>query len=239
MKNYYSIPKKSLRIFFCLFTSIIFVQCASFFSPEPEFESIRLGNREFMSKNLDVSIFRNGDSIPYAPTHEDWQRAAEEKKPAWCYPIRKLEDGGKLYNYYAVADSRGLAPEGWRIPSYEDWSGLVATMIIDLKSPTEALDSEKRAEYRALVGRSLKAKAHWTDGGNGTNQSGFNALPVGDRMDSGPFVNSFGDCARYWSKKTESLEELNCFSLVFFDDFPEWDQYCEPGDGLSVRCIKE
>ena len=80
-----------------------------------------------MSENLRVEKFRNGDIIPMASNKNDWNRAAQKRQPAWCY----LQDDstnsgyGKIYNWYAVVDSRGLAPEGWHVPSQNEWETLI------------------------------------------------------------------------------------------------------------------
>jgi hypothetical protein len=74
----------------------------------------------WMETNLNVDKFRNGDPIPEARTKEDWLSAAKNGKPAWCYYENNGEKYGKLYNWYAVNDPRGLAPEGWHIPSDEE-----------------------------------------------------------------------------------------------------------------------
>jgi uncharacterized protein (TIGR02145 family) len=78
--------------------------------------------------NLDNAVFRNGDLIPHAKDKSDWVKANEEGQPAWCYykndeSIGKEE--GRLYNWYAVNDERGLAPHGWRIADAQDWSNLI------------------------------------------------------------------------------------------------------------------
>jgi clan AA aspartic protease (TIGR02281 family) len=77
----------------------------------------------WMEDNLKADRFRNGDIIPEARTSEDWEKAGKNKQPAWCYynndPVNN-EKYGKLYNWYAVKDSRGLAPEGWRIPDPDE-----------------------------------------------------------------------------------------------------------------------
>jgi len=81
--------------------------------------TVNIGTQTWMAKNLNVSIFANGDPIPEVKTNEEWKKAAEEKKPAWCYYENDPANGaiyGKLYNWYAVSDPRGLAPKGWHIP---------------------------------------------------------------------------------------------------------------------------
>ena len=74
-------------------------------------------------KNLNLDKFRNGDIIPEAKTNEEWSAADTNKNPAWCYYDNDPANGekyGKLYNWYAVNDSRGLAPEGYKIPTIEE-----------------------------------------------------------------------------------------------------------------------
>jgi uncharacterized protein (TIGR02145 family) len=76
---------------------------------------------------LNVSAFKNGDIIPEVRTAEEWERAGNEGKPAWCYYNNDKEYGkkyGKLYNWYAVSDSRGIAPEGWHVLNLDDWNTL-------------------------------------------------------------------------------------------------------------------
>ncbi|MBK7446999.1 MAG: fibrobacter succinogenes major paralogous domain-containing protein [Ignavibacteria bacterium] len=81
-----------------------------------------------MSENLEVSVFRNGDLIPEAQKDSEWKNAGDSGKPAWCHYKNNPANGkkyGKLYNWYAVNDSRGLAPEGWHIPSDTEWTELI------------------------------------------------------------------------------------------------------------------
>ena len=93
---------------------------------------VKIGDQKWMSVNLNVSHFRNGDSIPEVRTPEDWEKAGKEQKPAWCYYDNNPENQsrlGKLYNWYAVNDPRGLAPEGWHVSSDADWNVLTDCQI--------------------------------------------------------------------------------------------------------------
>jgi uncharacterized protein (TIGR02145 family) len=84
----------------------------------------KIGDQVWRNNNLDADTFRNGDTIPHAKTAAEWREAAEKEEPAWCYYNNMNLEGrpiGKLYNWYAVNDSRGLAPIGWKIPSVKDW----------------------------------------------------------------------------------------------------------------------
>jgi uncharacterized protein (TIGR02145 family) len=91
-------------------------------------QTVTIGTQEWMTKNLDVSTFRNGDPIPEAKTNSEWEMASKNKQPAWCYYNNDPQYGekyGKLYNWYAVTDPRGLAPVGYHIPSDEEWTVLI------------------------------------------------------------------------------------------------------------------
>ena len=82
--------------------------------------SVKIGSQVWATENLNVDRFRNGDPIPQAKTAEEWQNAGNNQQPAWCYYNNDPKNGesyGKLYNWYAVNDRRGLAPQGWHIPS--------------------------------------------------------------------------------------------------------------------------
>jgi hypothetical protein len=82
--------------------------------------TVIIGNQEWQFKNLDVDRFRNGDEIPQVQSAAEWEQAGRERRPAWSYYENDAENGkiyGKLYNWYAVNDARGLAPEGWHIPT--------------------------------------------------------------------------------------------------------------------------
>lgn len=91
------------------------------------YKSVIIGNQSWMAENLNTSKFRNGDPIPEVKTDEEWAKALKEGRPAWSYydnDPKKGEIYGKLYNFYAVNDSRGLAPNGWHIPSDNEWTVL-------------------------------------------------------------------------------------------------------------------
>ena len=90
-------------------------------------QTVTIGNQTWTTKNLDLATFRNGDAIPQAKTNEEWSAAGRNKQPAWCYYDNDPKNGtkyGKLYNWYAVNDSRGLAPAGYHIPTDEEWTVL-------------------------------------------------------------------------------------------------------------------
>ncbi len=90
-------------------------------------QTVTIGTQTWTTKNLDVATFRNGEIIPEAKTDEEWQAAGRNQQAAWCYYKNSSEYGtkyGKLYNWHAVNDARGLAPTGYHIPTNEEWTVL-------------------------------------------------------------------------------------------------------------------
>lgn len=87
------------------------------------YSMISIGGQTWMSSNLKTSKFRNGDPILYVTNMYDWQKACLDGTPAFCYYGFNSKNGtkyGKIYNWFAVIDSRGLAPDGFRVPSRND-----------------------------------------------------------------------------------------------------------------------
>jgi len=187
----------------------------------PKSNEVTIGNQVWMTKNLNVDKFRNGEPIPQAKTDEEWKKAGDNGEPAWCYYDNDPANGekyGKLYNWYAVNDPRGLAPEGWHIPSDEEWRAL-----------TDYLGFE--------AGTKMKSTSGWKDDGNGTNESGFSGLPVGIRSGISDFF-SMGDLGSWWSSTEYDDGTAQFFYLIYFDILNYRIQIYDKSRGLSVRCVK-
>jgi uncharacterized protein (TIGR02145 family) len=193
------------------------------------FREVTIGKQTWMAQNLDVAVFSNGDTIPQAQTSAAWKAAARQRQPAWCY-VKNDSLGrqyGKLYNFFAVSDARGLAPLGWRIPDGKDWSALGSF-----------LGGDKN------VGIKMKSTAGWKKNGHGTNASGFDALPSGARTvalvnRNDGFVGA-GSLCYWWSgTKSKRTGEVLVFGLSSSNNklMPIWDTY--NADGYAVRCIKQ
>jgi len=91
--------------------------------PDDDYQVVYFGSQIWMAENLNIDYFSNGDLIPEAKTDDDWRKAALLGMPAWCNYENNPDFGenyGKLYNWYAVNDPRGLHPIGWRLPSKKD-----------------------------------------------------------------------------------------------------------------------
>lgn len=184
---------------------------------------VTIGSQVWMTKNLDVATFRNGDPIPQAKTDEEWEKAGENKQPAWCYYDNDPANGakyGKLYNWYAVNDSRGLAPTGWHIPSDAEWIKL-----------TDFLGGG------GVAGIKMKSTNGWENDGNGTNESGFSGLSGGNRNSS----VAFGDIGEYgyWWSSTEFKSNFAWYRSLFYDDGNVYRSGDYKLDGFSVRCLRD
>jgi uncharacterized protein (TIGR02145 family) len=188
-----------------------------------EYKAVTISNQTWMVENLNVNVFLNGDTIPEAKSVNDWISASKNEQAAWCYYDNTISDGqslGKLYNWYAVNDKRGLVPEGWRVPSKADFSQLI-----------ENMGGEK------LAGAKLKSVNIWSEKGKGTNESGFTALPSGMRQFNGGFSNKT-DYSYLWSSTDRvkdnawyfGLSDKNAIAKTFFS---------QKGNGFSIRCIKK
>lgn len=111
-------------LFFIILSSASFIIVAQ--------SSVQIGAQLWMTENLDVSFFQNGDRIPQAQSDEEWETAGFNQQPAWCY-VTVWEDDKekqttkykKLYNSFAINDPRGIVPSGWRISSTSDWEKLI------------------------------------------------------------------------------------------------------------------
>ena len=185
-------------------------------------KTITIGSQVWTIENLNVSSYRNGDLIPEVQDQKEW---AKLRTGAWCYFENDTANGiiyGKLYNWYAVNDPRGLAPKGYHIPTDTEWTKLC-----------DNLGGEE------VAGAKMKSTTNWDDDGNGTNSSGFAGLPGGFR--------SFMEKAGFW----DIGENGFWFSSSEFDTDSAWGRNLNLEDGalgkkeeykrfgLSVRCLRD
>jgi uncharacterized protein (TIGR02145 family) len=184
--------------------------------------TVKIGNQTWAVANLNVSTFRNGDTIPEAKTNQEWVKAGESGKPAWCYYNNDPANGkkyGKLYNWFAVNDPRELAPAGWSLSNDADWAEL-ATFL----------------GGHEAAGTKLKSTSGWTEGYNGSNESGFNGLPGGYRIENGTFLNLTG-IATWWSATEGKNMNGNDHYLALRAGIGKSSNPKQRGE--SVRCIRK
>lgn len=226
-----------------------------------DLSTVQIGTQIWTTKNLNVIKFRNGDPIPEAKTVAEWVSASEKKQPAWCNLENINSNGGKfgkIYNWYAINDPRGICPEGYHIPSQKEWEILKTFVINDpekLKS-TESWNSFKKKpsvkcdncstwnkEYRKKVPCHKCKDTRRVEGdevvisGNGNNLSGFNGIAGGQRTSEGKFIQA-GTQTGWWSSTSCDNSTADCFSLLN-NTILIWHICVFKGAGGYVRCVKD
>lgn len=194
-----------------------------FFSPHAfsqEIGTVLIGAQIWTTENLEVSHFRNGEIIPEVSNFEDWMKAGENKQPAWCYYNNDSLYGkkhGKLYNWFAVIDPRGLAPIGYHIPSQEEWDQLIRT-----------LESPHKNEYLPFWLTDTQKEA-----------KGFCALPSGGRFHESAIDIFYFEGTESWWWCTTDFDQYDAYCV---NSNMKYNTKIDPyykDVGMSVRCIKE
>jgi uncharacterized protein (TIGR02145 family) len=189
------------------------------------YHTVLIGTQIWMAENLKVMHYRNGDTISNVTEDNKW---VELKTGAYCDYNNKTGNGttyGKLYNWYAVNDSRKIAPAGWHVPTDVEWTALITF-----------LGGEN------IAGSQMKESggSHWkNDNIEATNESGFTALPGGKRdWIFGTFSNL--EKNGLWWSSTEDIVTSTAWYRELYSEIGNVDRNSEwQKSGLSVRCIKD
>jgi uncharacterized protein (TIGR02145 family) len=178
------------------------------------YKTTQIGSILWMAENLKVSRYRNGDQISNIENDFNWR---ETRAGVWCNFDNNQDNDdiyGKLYDWYAVEDKRGLAPEGWHIPEISEWGAI-------------------KDHYRSDVGGKLKSTGttYWKNPNEGaTNESGFTGLPGGYRTITG--FKGKGEVGIWWSTR------LMCYSISFKNIENYYDMGVSSDQLNYVRCVK-
>lgn len=208
-----------------------------------EYQTVRIGNQLWMCENLRTTRFRNGDIIPTTTPATKDIRFEYMPKYQWAYKGDEtlVAKSGRLYTWYTVTDNRGLAPEGWRIPTTKDFDALEKYLIDNgFNYP------EHSGDYADFLGKALASTTQWDTnnitGNVGCNPSvnnitNFNAYPVGYKTDNGSFVFD-GWTTIFWSSNAQ--DNSNGYGRQITADDPDlWNCYSPKTFGASVRCVKD
>ena len=211
--------------------------------------TVSIGGQVWMQENLDVSRYRNGETIRYAATTQDWLDAAASGEGAWSYYKNDAANNGKygrLYNWYAVHDPRGLAPKGWHIPNTLEFKKLSKALggvyVAGGKMKSTALwlspnfTADNSGQPTVCVPDGNVISSVCRPNFSADNSSKFSGMPGGMRGTGGSFL-FMGENAYFWSS-SESTRTISFCSVLSFNH-PVVVQGTEHnGDGMSVRCIR-
>lgn len=201
------------------------------------YQIVQIGDQEWMSENLKVTHYRNGDAIPHLTNSGDWTSTNSSAYCVYNNTPSNADTYGNLYNWYAVNDSRGLAPEGWHIPTDEEI--MVLEMYLGM-SESEANDTGWRGTNE---GSKLAGSADlWTNGDLVNNaefgSSGFSFLPGGYRYYSDGTFYYMSDSGFLWSS-TEYYSNYAWFRLLRCNSTTVYRHDGGKRFGFSVRCVRD
>ena len=187
------------------------------------YKIVEIGQQYWMQSNLKVSRYRNGDSIPTGLLDSIWSKFTKGAAAQFENKFSNESIYGKLYNWYAVNDPKGLCPEGWHIPTNSEWNQLI-----------------NQLGEKSVAGGKMKSKGtnFWkSPNKKATNESGFSALPGGCRNEEGDF-SSLNIIAFFWSRTESTFGKAVFWSLInSSSSVIKYEDY--KSVGFSVRCLRD
>lgn len=188
------------------------------------YKIINIGTQTWMAQNLRTTKYRNGEAIPNAIVDSIWPLLISG---AYCSyenttNIDKITSNGMLYNWYAVSDSRNIAPSGWHIPTDAEWTTLITYLGGD-----------------TVAGRKLKETGtlHWQHPNDATNETSFTAFPSGLRKYYGLY-DFEGILGCWWTSSEFNTKRALTLNLIYYSGGVN-KVSSEKYIGLSVRCLRD
>ena len=200
-----------------------------------DYATVLIGEQCWFAENLRCENYENGDAIHSGLSDSEWGNTSSGAVAVYgegssncnatspdgdvCDEAWSLSEYGRLYNWYAVDDARGLCPIGWQVPTVGEWTVL-----------TDHLGGA------SVAGGQMKTTYGWNDGGNGTNSSGFSGLPGGSRHTNGYFSNA-GYYGSWWS--SSPWGPFAWFRNLYYLNDHVTPVNNHPQFGNSVRCVRD
>jgi uncharacterized protein (TIGR02145 family) len=205
------------------------------------YNTVQIGEQCWMVENLKTSTYNNGEPIPYIYNDNEWINDTIGAHVWYDHDAYWNDIYGSFYNWYAVVNPNGICPEGWHVPSYEEWLEMV-DYIGGYSSPNgNKLKSCRQTSSPLGGGCDVfdDPKWSWTDLHFGTDDYGFAAYPAGSRYHSGIFVNKYY-AAQFWTSTIQYPYSVFSWSANLYKDegfvmiMTELKQ-----NGYSIRCVKD
>jgi uncharacterized protein (TIGR02145 family) len=199
------------------------------------YQTVQIGNQIWMAENLKVTHYNNGDEITTGYSNSEWTNLSIGAYAVYDDDLSNANIYGNLYNWYAVDDSRNIAPEGWHVPSDEDWMELEIHLGM---SQQEANDISFRGTDE---GSQLADNADlWNDGDLEYNPvfgtTGLAAIPGGARIGGDADYIDMGNWGDYWSSTTY-LWGAWVRNIAYYNSAVH-RQICDKHYGFAVRCVR-
>ena len=203
-----------------------------------DYATVLIGDQCWFAENLRSENYDNGDAIPAGLSDSEWTSTTSTTSGATavygedagcnsnspdinaCDPAQSLNEYGRLYNWYAVDDARGLCPSGWHVPTDGEWTVM-----------TDVLGGE------SVAGGQMKTTYGWYQAGNGTNSSGFSGLPGGSRNYVNGYFNGAGNFGDWWSSSPAGSSAWYRALYYDFENVNRYSNYLR--NGFSVRCVRD
>lgn len=182
------------------------------------YKTVLIGSQCWMAENLRTSKYRDGSTIPNVTGNSQWGSLTTGAWATYENSAANNATYGKLYNWYAVADRRNICPVGWHVPSDAEWTMLSTHLGTD-------------------PGHKMKSTSSWLNNGNGSNTSGFTALPGGSRFEDGGF-SALMSGGYFWSSN-EIGSDLALYRMLGYGHTRVDKIYYYKVRGFSVRCLRD
>ena len=212
-----------------------------------DYATVLIGEQCWFAENLRSEKYENGDAIPAGLSDTQWENTTSGAVAVYgegssqcpnyspdgdaCDEVWSLSEYGRLYNWYAVDDTRGLCPSGWHVPMDEEW--MVMEVSLGMSDALANVEGYRGTDQ----GTQMKTDYGWFNGGHGTNSTDFSGVPGGLRYSNGVF-NGAGSGTYWWSASQQEsysawLRGLNWQSeMVLRSHF-------DMKHGYSVRCVRD
>ena len=186
------------------------------------YQTIQIGSQCWMMENLKVTHYRNGNSIPKVIGSTSWANLSTGAYCEYNNNPNNVATYGILYNWYTVNDTSNIAPDGWHIPTYQEWN-----ILIDYLGNYD------------VAGGKMKDTILWLPPNTGaTNESGFSGLPAGHRSEYGSY-GGMGYSTHYWSSNEYDSTRARACNLNYSNANAVNYNYFNKHYGYSIRCVKD
>ena len=237
-----------IRLFIVLFSAVSFYHAGSQDGKDngtmtgndgKTYKTVKIGNQEWIAENLRETKYRDGSAIPVFTDNNQW---AQLTTGAWCIYDNDESNAanyGYLYNWPAVADKRNIAPEGWRVPTDEDWKAL------EMHLGMNRAEADKERYRGSPVGSRLAGNASLWKSGALTKHtefetSGFSALPAGIRSSRNGTFATLGYSACFWSATVGNTHSAWSWSRILNSSSSDVTRSRSVKQlGLSVRLVRD